>query len=57
MLGDSGALAGMQKDAIALDNTTASARSRASLCGARKRGLHFIDAPISGGQAGAINGH
>ena len=57
MLGDSGALAGMHKDAIALDNTTASAKiARQLYAEARKRGLHFIDAPISGGQAGAVNG-
>ena len=57
MLGDTGALAGMQKDAIALDNTTASAKiARELYAEARKRGLHFVDAPISGGQAGAVNG-
>ena len=57
MLGDAGALAGMPKDAIAFDNTTASARiARELYAEARKRGLHFVDAPISGGQAGAVNG-
>ena len=57
MLGDDGALAGMQKDAIAVDNTTASAKiARELYAEARKRGLHFVDAPISGGQAGAVNG-
>ncbi|MGH6610612.1 MAG: NAD(P)-dependent oxidoreductase, partial [Burkholderiaceae bacterium] len=57
MLGDSGAFAGMTKDAIAFDDTTASAKVARELhAEARKRGLHFIDAPVSGGQAGAVNG-
>jgi 3-hydroxyisobutyrate dehydrogenase-like beta-hydroxyacid dehydrogenase len=57
MLGDDGALAGMARDAIAVDNTTASARVARELHGvARSRGQHFIDAPVSGGQAGAVNG-
>ena len=57
MLGDDGAFAGMRKDAIAVDNTTASAKIARELHSeARKRGLHFVDAPISGGQAGAVNG-
>jgi 3-hydroxyisobutyrate dehydrogenase len=57
MLGDTGALAGMRKDAIAFDNTTASAKIARELhAEARKRGLHFVDAPVSGGQAGAVNG-
>jgi 3-hydroxyisobutyrate dehydrogenase-like beta-hydroxyacid dehydrogenase len=57
MLGEAGALAGMRKDAIAFDNTTASAKiARELYAEARKRGLHFIDAPVSGGQAGAVNG-
>ncbi len=57
MLGDAGALAGMAKGAIAFDNTTASAKIARELhAEARKRGLHFIDAPVSGGQAGAVNG-
>jgi 3-hydroxyisobutyrate dehydrogenase-like beta-hydroxyacid dehydrogenase len=57
MLGDAGALAGMSKDAIAFDNTTASAKiARELYAEARKRGLHFVDAPVSGGQAGAVNG-
>jgi 3-hydroxyisobutyrate dehydrogenase len=57
MLGEAGALAGMRKDAIAFDNTTASAKIAHELYAeARKRGLHFIDAPVSGGQAGAVNG-
>jgi 3-hydroxyisobutyrate dehydrogenase len=57
MLGEAGALAGLRKDAIAFDNTTASAKiARELYAEARKRGLHFIDAPVSGGQAGAVNG-
>ena len=49
MLGETGALAGMRKDAIAFDNTTASAKiARELYAEARKRGLHFIDAPVSG---------
>jgi 3-hydroxyisobutyrate dehydrogenase-like beta-hydroxyacid dehydrogenase len=57
MLGDTGALAGMAKEAIVVDNTTASAEVARELhAAARERGLHFIDAPVSGGQAGAVNG-
>jgi len=57
MLGDDGAFAGMAKDAIGFDNTTASARVARELHAvARSRGAHFIDAPVSGGQAGAVNG-
>ena len=56
-LGSDGAFAGMAKGAIAFDNTTASARVARELEGeARSRALHFIDAPVSGGQAGAVNG-
>jgi 3-hydroxyisobutyrate dehydrogenase-like beta-hydroxyacid dehydrogenase len=57
MLGDTGALAGMAKEAIVVDNTTASAEVARELhAAARELGLHFIDAPVSGGQAGAVNG-
>lgn len=57
MLGDDGAFAGMRSDAIAFDNTTASAKIARELHSeALKRGLHFVDAPVSGGQAGAVNG-
>jgi 3-hydroxyisobutyrate dehydrogenase-like beta-hydroxyacid dehydrogenase len=56
-LGDEGAFAGMAGDAIFVDNTTASAEAARGLhAAARSRGLHFIDAPVSGGQAGAVNG-
>ena len=57
MLGADGAFAGLGKDAIVFDDTTASARvARELYAEARGRGLHFIDAPVSGGQAGAVNG-
>lgn len=57
VLGADGAFAGMGKDAVFVDNTTASAAIARELHGeARKRDLHFVDAPVSGGQAGAVNG-
>ncbi len=57
VLGDDGAFAGMRRDAVFVDHTTASAAiARALHAEARARGLHFIDAPVSGGQAGAVNG-
>ena len=57
VLGDSGALAGMSPGAIFVDHTTASANVARELDeAARARGLQFIDAPVSGGQAGAQNG-
>ena len=57
VLGDDGAFAGMARGAVFIDNTTASADVARELHGlARARGLHFIDAPVSGGEAGAING-
>ena len=56
-LGADGAFAGMGKGAVAFDNTTASAKVARELeAEARKHGVHFIDAPVSGGQAGAVNG-
>jgi 3-hydroxyisobutyrate dehydrogenase-like beta-hydroxyacid dehydrogenase len=56
-LGDDGIFAGMSDGAIMVDNTTASANVARELYGlARKRGLGFIDAPVSGGEAGAQNG-
>ena len=57
VLGDDGAFAGMTQGAVFVDHTTASAnvaRELSALAGAR--GLGFIDAPVSGGQAGAVNG-
>jgi 3-hydroxyisobutyrate dehydrogenase-like beta-hydroxyacid dehydrogenase len=57
VLGDDGAFAGMSPGAVFVDHTTASAAIARELYGeARSRGLHFIDAPVSGGQAGAVNG-
>jgi 3-hydroxyisobutyrate dehydrogenase-like beta-hydroxyacid dehydrogenase len=57
VLGDSGAFAGMAQGAIFVDHTTASAAVARELhAAARERGLHFVDAPVSGGQAGAVNG-
>jgi len=56
-LGDSGALAGMPAGSVFVDHTTASAAvARELYAAARQRGLAFIDAPVSGGQAGAVNG-
>ena len=56
-VGDDGAFAGMARGAVFIDNTTASADVARELHGvATSRGLHFIDAPVSGGEAGAING-
>ena len=56
-LGDDGAFAGMRTGAIFIDHTTASATLARELGGeAKRRGLGFVDAPVSGGQAGAQNG-
>ncbi|MBK6790360.1 MAG: NAD(P)-dependent oxidoreductase [Rubrivivax sp.] len=56
-LGPDGAFAGMRPGAIFVDHTTASAEVARQLHReALARGLHFIDAPVSGGQAGAVNG-
>jgi len=52
-----GAFAGMLPGAIFVDHTTASANvARELAADAAKRGLQFVDAPVSGGQAGAQNG-
>src|SRR5262245_57816267 len=57
MLGKDGAFHGMAKGALLVDHTTASAEIARELhAEARKRGFEFIDAPVSGGQAGAENG-
>ena len=57
VLGADGALAGMAKGAIFVDHTTASASVARELSAtAQARGLAFVDAPVSGGQAGAQNG-
>jgi 3-hydroxyisobutyrate dehydrogenase-like beta-hydroxyacid dehydrogenase len=56
-LGDDGAFAGMKKGAIFVDHTTTSAEVARELAAvAAQRGLGFVDAPVSGGQAGAVNG-
>jgi len=56
-LGPDGAFAGMKPGAVFVDHTTASAEVARELhAAARQQGLHFIDAPVSGGQAGAVNG-
>ncbi len=56
-LGADGAYAGMKAGAVLADHTTASAEvARELYAAARQRGLHFVDAPVSGGQAGAQNG-
>jgi 3-hydroxyisobutyrate dehydrogenase len=57
MLGPDGAFHGMRKGAVLVDHTTASAEiARELFAEAKKRGFDFIDAPVSGGQAGAENG-
>ena len=56
-LGADGAFAGMEPGAIFVDHTTASAEvARELYRAARTLGLQFVDAPVSGGQAGAQNG-
>ncbi|MFZ4289457.1 NAD(P)-dependent oxidoreductase [Variovorax sp. HJSM1_2] len=56
-LGADGAFAGMQPGAIFVDHTTASADvARELAAAAANLGLRFVDAPVSGGQAGAQNG-
>jgi 3-hydroxyisobutyrate dehydrogenase len=55
--GPDGAFAGMAKGVVFVDHTTASAEIARELhAEAKKRGFDFIDAPVSGGQAGAENG-
>lgn len=57
VLGDDGALAGMTSGATLVDHTTASAdlaRELSNICA--DAGIGFLDAPVSGGQAGAENG-
>ena len=57
VLGANGALAGMAPGTVLVDHTTASANVARELHDAAKHlGIHFIDAPVSGGQAGAQNG-
>ena len=57
MLGADGALAGTKSGALLVDHTTASADvARELFAAAKAKGVHFVDAPVSGGEAGAING-
>lgn len=57
VLGENGALAAMKPGAILVDHTTASAELARELAGvAQQQGKQFLDAPVSGGQAGAENG-
>src|SRR6516164_900731 len=56
-LGPNGAFHGVKKDAVFVDHTTASAEiARELYAQAKQRGFGFVDAPVSGGQAGAENG-
>ncbi len=57
VLGDQGAFQGMKPGAVFVDHTTASAEVARELgTAAQVLGLQFIDAPVSGGNLGAING-
>ncbi|AKJ68850.1 3-hydroxyisobutyrate dehydrogenase [Pandoraea thiooxydans] len=57
VLGESGAFAGMAKGTTYVDHTTASANVARELnAAAGEAGLHFVDAPVSGGEAGAQKG-
>ena len=57
VLGADGAFAGMSAGATFVDHTTASALIARELSAlAKQKSLRFIDAPVSGGQAGAVNG-
>ncbi len=57
VLGTDGAFAGMKSGAVLVDHTTASANVARELhATATNLGVHFVDAPVSGGQAGAQNG-
>jgi len=56
-LGPQGAFQAVRKGAVFIDNTTASANiARELFTAAKGRGFDFLDAPVSGGQAGAQNG-
>ncbi len=57
MLGKDGVFAGARQGAVVVDHTTASAEiARELYAEAKQRGFDFIDAPVSGGEAGAQNG-
>jgi len=56
-LGRHGAFITMKRDAVFIDHTTASAGLARELAeAAHQRGMHFVDAPVSGGEQGAKNG-
>ena len=56
-LGPKGAFQSVRKGAVFIDNTTASANiARELYAAAKAKGFDFLDAPVSGGQAGAVNG-
>jgi 3-hydroxyisobutyrate dehydrogenase len=56
-LGRHGAFITMKRDAVLIDHTTASAGLARELAeAAHQRGMHFVDAPVSGGEQGAKNG-
>jgi 3-hydroxyisobutyrate dehydrogenase-like beta-hydroxyacid dehydrogenase len=56
-LGPKGAFSAVRKGAVFIDNTTASANiARELYATAKTKGFDFLDAPVSGGQAGAVNG-
>lgn len=56
-IGENGAFEGMAADTVFVDHTTVSAKVTAELYDAGKaHGIAFVDAPVSGGQAGAENG-
>ncbi|MCC7546352.1 MAG: NAD(P)-dependent oxidoreductase [Burkholderiales bacterium] len=55
--GEDGALAGLKAGSTLVDHTTASANLARELhAKCREKGVQFVDAPVSGGQAGAVNG-
>ncbi|MFK8030953.1 MAG: NAD(P)-dependent oxidoreductase [Gammaproteobacteria bacterium] len=57
LLGDDGALVGMKSGTVLIDHTTASATLAEELGQfAQGQQVHFLDAPVSGGEAGAVNG-
>ena len=57
LLGSDGAFAGMKAGSTLVDCTTDSAQvAREMAAKAKEMGLHFMDAPVSGGEAGAVNG-
>jgi 3-hydroxyisobutyrate dehydrogenase-like beta-hydroxyacid dehydrogenase len=56
-LGAKGAFSTVKKGAVFIDNTTASANvARELYAAAKAKGFDFLDGPVSGGQAGAVNG-